>query len=165
MIHVSRAAAVALCVMIAACGSSKSVAPRPAFGVTVQDFEPRAGVSKEEVQTMRDAFVSALQTTGTFLIVDRQSTAAILAEQEFQSDQQTEGQQAKKGKIRSLRKMISGSVGKLGEDYVFNIKMTDVETAAVDFAISKTFNGDLEDVVEDFLPELAADVARSVERK
>lgn len=164
MAIVSRAAAVVLCVLILACSSSKKIAPPP-LGVTVQEFEPRAGVSKEEVQTMRDAFVSALQSTGRFLIVDREATAAILSEQEFQSEQQTQGQQAKKGKIRSLRKMISGSVGKLGEDYVFNVKMTDVETAAVDFAISKTFNGDLEDVVEDFLPELAAEVARSVDKK
>lgn len=160
-----RAAVVVLCLVLFACSSSQKASRPPTMGVTVQDFEARAGISKEEAQTMRDAFVAALQSTGKFIIVDRKSTGAILAEQEFQSGQQTTGDQVKKGKIRSLTKIIGGSVGKLGEDYVFNVKMTDVETASVDFAISKTFNGDLEDVVEDFLPELAAEVARSVEKR
>ena len=61
--------------------------------------------------------------------------------------------------------MLSGSVGKLGEDYVFNIKMTDLESAAVDFAIARTYNGDLEDVIEDFLPQLAREVLQSLEKR
>jgi hypothetical protein len=155
--------AIVVLLLSGGCGPSRKVSQAPKIAITFAEFEARAGVTQDEALTFRDAFAAALQSTGRFTVVDRKATAAILAEQEFQAEQQTAGAQAQKGKIHSLRKMISGSVSRLGEDYVFNIKMTDIETAAVDFAISKMFNGDVEDVIEDFLPELAGEVLKSVQ--
>ena len=43
--------------------------------------------------------------------------------------------------------------------------MTDMETATVDFAIAKMYNGDLEDVLDDFIPQLATDVLQSIQKK
>ncbi|MBI2618509.1 MAG: hypothetical protein HYW57_00330 [Ignavibacteriales bacterium] len=140
------------------CGSSKKVTA-PKIAVMLMDFEGRAGIDAGTAQIIRDAFAAELQKTGRFSVIDRQATAAIMEEQEFQAAQK--GQVAS-AKLHSLKKMISGSVGKLGEDYVFNIKVTDVESASVDFAIAKMYNGDLEDVIEDFLPELANELLRSL---
>jgi curli biogenesis system outer membrane secretion channel CsgG len=156
-------AAIVLAVFVAGCGSSRKAVKGPKIAITFTDFEARSGVTPDEALTIRDAFSAALQQTGRFTIVDRKATAAILAEQEFQAEQQTAGAQVQKGKIQSLRKMIGGSVSRLGGDFVFNIKMTDIETAAVDFAVSKMFNGDMEDVIDDFLPELAQEVLKSVQ--
>jgi hypothetical protein len=86
-----------------------------------------------------------------------------MQEQEFQAAQRGETRTAPK--LHSLKKMISGSIGKLGEDYLFNIKMTDLESATVDFAIARTYNGDIEDVIEDFLPQLAREVLQSLDKR
>jgi len=127
------------------------------------DFDGRAGVDSGTAQIFRDAFAAELQKTGRFTVVDRKATGAIMQEKQLQEAQT--GVTATMPKLHSLKKMISGSIGKLGEDFVFNIKMTDLETAAVDFAIVKTYNGDIEDVVGDFLPQLAREVLQSVEKR
>lgn len=141
------------------CSSSKKVS-EPKVALMISDFDGRAGVDSGTAQVIRDAFASQLQKTGRFMIVDRKATAAIMQEQQFVASQQ--GEVAAGSKLKSLRKMLSGSVGKLGEDFVFNIKMTDMETATVDFAITKMYNGDLEDVVDDFLPQLVREVLQSM---
>jgi len=148
--------------LIIGCGSSKKVTGPP-IPIMFSDFEGRAGVDAGTAQIFRDAFAAELQKTGRFTVVDRSATGAIMQEKQLESTQT--GENAKMPKLHSLKKMISGSVGKLGEDYVFNIKMTDLESAAVDFAIAKTFNGDIEDVIEDFLPQLAREVLQSLEKR
>ena len=117
---------VALPVFFLGCGSSKKVSG-PKIALMISDFDGRSGVDSGTAQIIKDALAAELQKTGRFTIVDRKATAAIMQEQEFQASQ--EGNVANNGmKVHSLRKMISGSVGKLGEDYVFNVKMTDMET-------------------------------------
>jgi len=128
----------------------------------MMDFDGRAGIDAGTAQLIRDAFSAELQKTGRFSIIDRKVTAAIVEEQQLQAAQKGEEASVR---LHSLKKMISGSVGKLGEDFVFNIKVTDVATASVDFAIAKMYNGDLEDVMEDFLPELARELLRSLDRR
>jgi TolB-like protein len=150
-----------IAVGLISCSSSKKVVRGPKLTIAVLDFEARAGVKPEEAQVMRDAFVSLLQQTGMFTVVDRNQTQKILTEQQFQSAQ-SENVEAAGGKMLAVRKLVSGSVGKLGDDYIFNIKMTDVENAGVDFAVSKMFNGDLEDVVEDLFPEFVDAMVNAV---
>ena len=150
-------------VAVVGCGSGKKVATAPRIAIAIMDFEGRSGVDSGTALIIRDAFAAELQKTGRFTVVDRKMTATMIREQEFQAAQQ--GQVGGTGKIHTIRKMMGGSVGKLGEDFVFNIKMTDIETSGVDFAISKIFNGDLEDIVEDFLPQLALEVVQSIDRK
>ena len=144
------------------CGSSNT-ASAPPIAIMVSDFDGRAGVDSGTAQIFRDALAAELQKTGRFTIIDRKATGAIMQEKEFQAAQR--GENATMPKLHSLKKMLSGSVGKLGEDYVFNIKMTDLESATIDFAIAKTYNGDLEDVIEDFLPQLAREVLQSLEKR
>jgi TolB-like protein len=148
--------------LLLSCSSSKKYPPGPKINIAVMDFEARAGIKAEEALAMRDAFASLLQQTGRFTVVDRSDTKKVLAEQEFQAAQEGEGNVAAMGKVLAVRKFVTGSVGKLGTDYIFNIKMTDVETAGVDFAISKMFNGDLEDIVEDLFPEFVEAMVHAV---
>ncbi len=148
---------------LVSCSGSKKVVKGPKINIAVMDFEARAGVKSEEAATMRDAFASLLQQTGRFTVVDRSQTEKIMTEQQFQAAQTGTGDVSALGKVLAVRKFVSGSVGKLGDDYVFNIKMTDVENAGVDFAVSKIFNGDLEDVIEDLFPEFVEEIVRAVE--
>jgi len=141
--------------------SSETSVPKEKISLSLGDFEAREGVSADEAALIRDSFGTVLQQTGRFIVVDRQMTAKVVAEQEFQKTDRVEGEGAAAGKIHSVRMLISGTIGKLGEDYVFNIKVTDIETTVVEFAFSKIYNGDMQDVVEDLLPDLAAEVVRS----
>lgn len=156
------ASLVVVAFLVVGCGSSATVTT-PAIPILVSDFDGRAGVDSGTAQIIRDAFAAELQKTKRFTLVDRKSTAAIMQEQQFQAAQS--GSAASMPKLHSLKKMISGSVGKLGEDYVFNIKMTDMETATVDLAIARTYNGDLEDVIDDFLPQLVREVLHSIDNR
>lgn len=131
--------------------------------MSLGEFEAREGVSSDEAAIIRDSFGTLLQQSGRFIVVDREMTAKIIAEQEFQKTENVQGDKAASGKIHSVRMMLSGTIGRLGQDYVFNIKVTNIETTAVDFAISKIYNGDMEDVVEDLLPDLVAEVVRSMD--
>ena len=144
------------------CGSSRKAA-EPPLPLLISEFEGRAGVDSGTAQIIRDAFAAELQKTKRFIVVDRKATGAIMEEKQLQAAQS--GTTAAMPKLQSLRKMISGSIGKLGEDFVFNIKMTDLETANVDFAVARTYNGDMEDVIEDFLPQLAREVLRSLDNR
>ena len=148
--------------LLVGCGTSNKVTGPP-IALMVSHFDGRAGVDSGTAQIFRDAFAAELQKTGRFTVVDRKATGAIMQEKEFQAAQR--GETVTMPKLHSLKKMISGSIGKLGEDYVFNIKMTDLESATIDFAIAKTYNGDLEDVIEDFLPQLAREVLQSLEKR
>lgn len=149
--------------ILTSCSGSKKVVKGPKINIAVLDFEARAGVKSEEAATMRDAFASLLQQTGRFTVVDRGQTQKIITEQQFQAAQSESGDASSAGKVLAVKKFVSGSVGKLGDDYVFNIKMTDVENSGVDFAVSKIFNGDLEDVIEDLFPEFVEEIVRAVE--
>jgi TolB-like protein len=158
-------ASLVIAFLVISCSSSKKVASGPKYTIAVLDFESRAGVKPEEAQTMRDAFATQLQQTGRFTVVDRGQTEKVLTEQQFQAMQTGTGDMSTMGKMLAVRKFVAGSVGKLGEDYIFNIKMTDVETAGIDFAISKRFNGDIEDVVEDLFPEMIQELLRTVDQR
>lgn len=149
--------------LLFSCSGSKKVVKGPKINIAVLDFEARAGVKSEEAQTMRDAFASLLQQTGRFTVVDRGQTQKIITEQQFQAAQSESGDASSAGKVLAVKKFVSGSVGKLGDDYVFNIKMTDVENAGVDFAVSKIFNGDLEDVIEDLFPEFVEEMVKALD--
>jgi hypothetical protein len=59
--------------------------------------------------------------------------------------------------------MFSGSIGMLGEKYVVNVKMIDVESSQVDFSLSKTYDDDLEEIGEKFLPSMIQDVLQKIE--
>ena len=155
----------ALLVALWGCSSAKPTPQKEPIAITFGEFEAREGVTKPEAETIREAFATALQNTGRFVIVDRAQMAAVAAEREFQETQQGVQDQKTKSTIKSVRVILSGSVGKLGQDFIFNIKVTDIETTKVDFAVSKRFNGDLADVVDDLLPELADQVAQSMQER
>ncbi len=146
------------------CGSSKKVVNQPRINIAVMDFEARTGIQPGEAQSVGDLFVSLLQQTGRFNVVDRKQVKAMMAEQGFQASQN--GDVAKAGKILAVRKMLFGSLGKLGESvYVFGVKMTDVESANIELAITKNYDDDLEDISDKFLPGIVNQIVQAVDSK
>jgi len=145
--------------------SSKKVAEKPRINIAVMGFDARSGVQPGEAETVAEAFAAQLQQTGRFTVVDRKQMRAIMQERGFQSMQSGEGEVSKVGHILAVRKMVTGSIGKLGDNYIFNVKVTDVETASIEISISKTYDDDLEDVMETFVPSLVQEILDTMDGK
>jgi curli biogenesis system outer membrane secretion channel CsgG len=115
-----------------------------------------------EAENVTDMFSSALQNTGRFTVIERNKLNAVLQEQGFQATQ--DGEDAvKAGKILFAQKMFSGSIGMLGEKYIVNLKMIDVGSSRVEYAHTWTYDDDLEDIGEKFLPKLVQEFLKSLD--
>ena len=141
------------------CGSSRPEAPKPKIPMSITEFIGRAGVQTAEAETISDALGSMLAQTGRFTMIDRKQIGALMQERGFQ---QTQGNQSEQGHMLVVRKFLTGTLGKLGDNYVFSVKLTDVESSKIDLSISRTFDGDLEDIIEDLLPEVVEEIMNSI---
>jgi TolB-like protein len=145
------------------CGASKPEPPKPKINISIMDFEARAGVQSMEAQSVGDALASLLQQTARFNIVDRKQIQAVLQEQSFQATQNPNAGLSQAAHVLAVRKFVTGSLGKLGDTYIFSVKLTDVETSGIDLSISRTYDDDLEDIMEDFLPSIVNEIIASVD--
>lgn len=145
------------------CGASKPEAPKPKINISIMDFEARAGVQSLEAQSVGDAIASLLTQTARFNVVDRKQIQAVLQEQGFQAAQNPNAGLSQAAHVLSVRKFVTGSLGKLGDNYIFSVKLTDVETSAIDLSISRTYDDDLEDIMDEFLPSIVNEIVAAVD--
>jgi TolB-like protein len=149
-------------VLLIGCSSTEKIPPSSPIPCSILSLESRAGMKAGEAESVADMFLSALQNTGRFTVVERKTLNAMLQEQAFQATQ--DGEDAvKAGKILSVRKMFSGSIGLLGEKYVINLKMIDVESSRVEYSHMWTYDDDLEDIGEKFLPKIVQEFVKSID--
>ena len=98
--------------------------------LAVLDFEGR-GINALEAATLTDRFTSEIGKTERMILVDRSMVEEILNEQGFQQSGCTTDECAVEvGALLGVQFMISGSIGKLGETFTIDAKMTSVETGA-----------------------------------
>lgn len=148
-------------ILLAHCSSTNQV-PKPQIPCGILTFESHAGMKAGEAESVEEMFSAALQKTGRFTVIERKRLDAVLKEQGFQSMQGGEDA-SKAGKILAVRKMFSGSIGMLGEKYVVNLKMIDVETSRVNLAISRMYDDDIEDIGEEFLPGIVREILQAID--
>jgi hypothetical protein len=68
--------------------------------------------------------------------------------------------------ILLARKFVYGTVGKIGvQSYSVSIKLVDVETSSVDVAVSKTYNGNLERLSDDFLSSIVSEILSVIDKQ
>jgi TolB-like protein len=148
--------------LLLGCASTKKVVNQPKINIAVLGFEARTGVRPAEAQSVRDLFISLLQQTGRSNVLDRRQ--ATMTERGFQGSQN--GDADKTGKILGVRKMLFGSLGKIGKSvYVFSVKMTDVESANIELAITKNYSENLEDIGAEFLPGIISQIVQAIDAK
>ncbi len=143
--------------LIIGCSSVDKNEAGPAIQCGVLKFEAGSGLNAGEAESFTEMFSTSLQNTGKFAVMERKQLNQVLQEQEFQSTQSDESA-VKAGKVLAIRKMFSGTIGKLGDQYLINVKMIDVESSRIDFGISKAYDDDLEDIGKQFLPELVQEI-------
>ncbi|MBN1622128.1 MAG: PEGA domain-containing protein [Endomicrobiales bacterium] len=112
------------------------------------------GVSGMEASVVSDFLRDALINTGAFQIVERSSMEQILNEQKFQMTGCTSDECAvRMGKLLNVKKMLMGSLSKLGNMYYISVRMVDVESGSI--ASADTVSAESIDKIQPACIELA----------
>ncbi|MBN1396556.1 MAG: hypothetical protein JXA06_00845 [Bacteroidetes bacterium] len=143
------------------CSPAENISSTPAIICSILTLESRSGMNPGEAESVTDMFASALQNTGRFTVVERNKLSDLLQEKGFQSAQSGEDD-TEAGKIISVKKMFSGSVGMLGKKYVLSIKMIDISTSRIEYARTWTYDDDLEAIGEKFLPNVVGEFINNI---
>ena len=101
----------------------------------VMDLEPKEGISAGVVSSISDYLRTQLVNTGKIDIVTRENMDQILKEQKFQLSGCTSQECIiEAGKLMGVRKMFTGSIGKVGTTYIVNLKIINVESGKIEKA-------------------------------
>ena len=147
--------------------AQEKVLQQKKMNIAVLEFEPRGGVSKEDVASLSDAFQGHIIETNEFIVVDRNRIKAILTEQGFQQSEACSQVECivEVGKILKVEKMFAGTIGKVGKIFTVNIQVIDVATAQILQNKSRRHSGDIEGLLTDVIPELAAEMTKELTGK
>jgi TolB-like protein len=151
-----------LTVFFLGCSTTEKIPPKQPILCSVLSFESRASMNAGEAESVTDMFVGALQNSQRFTVIERKQLNAVVKEQEFQAAQ-SDDRTAKAAKILAINKMFSGSIGMLGDKYIVSVKMIDVESSRVDYSHSWTYDDDLEDINEEFLPNIVQEILLAID--
>ncbi|MBN2048879.1 MAG: hypothetical protein JW760_00425 [Spirochaetales bacterium] len=116
--------------------------------VTVLDFS-LSGISEAEGLLLTDFIANSVRETGRYRLIDRGQRDTILKEQKFSLSGCTdEACQIEVGRLLSAHLMFVGSIGRIGDRFILNMKLIDVATGeAVGTASEKYI--DLNTLVDD----------------
>jgi len=116
--------------------------------VTVMDFE-LSGISEPEGRLLVDFISNSIRETGRYRIIDRAQRDSILEEQEFSLSGCTDEKcQLEVGKLLSANLMFVGSIGRIGDRYILNMKLIDVATGEAVGTVSDKYTN-LNNLVDD----------------
>ena len=107
------------------------------------------GISLSETSVLTDELRSVMVQTGKYIVVERSSMESILKEQGFQMSGCTSAECAvEAGKLLGVNKMVTGSVGKLGELYNINLRLFDVGTGQIEKTEGQKHEGSVEELLD-----------------
>jgi hypothetical protein len=107
---------------------------REKITVAVLDFEPK-NIPQESAEAITDLLRTELFNTGRFMVVERQKIQKILEEQKFQMSGLTDTDKAAQlGRLLNVKKIMIGSVTRLGNTQILNTRILDVQSGLVELA-------------------------------
>ena len=116
--------------------------------ISVLDFRA-SDISRAEVELFVDFMTSHIVETGRYRVLDRSQRQAILQEIEFSaSDCSDESCQLEIGRLLAANQIIVGSLGRIGGQYILNIKLLDVQTGEAMNSTSKVYTS-IDNLVND----------------
>jgi TolB-like protein len=128
--------------------------------VAILTLKNSNGVSIGEAEIISDRLRNDFFTTGRVDVMERDQMQNILKEQGLQQSGlcTDEGCMVELGKMLGVKRLIAGSIGKLGSMYLLNVRSIDVSSGKIDCAVTDDIKGDIEDVVQ-VLSSVASRVA------
>jgi TolB-like protein len=117
--------------------------------IAVLDFNNTGGLSQQESNTLANRLRSMLVQQRNLIVLERGKMEDILSEQGFQQTGCTSTECAVEvGKLLNVQKMVSGSVGKIGETYTIDIVLIDVSTAQINKSFMRNHKGAVDGLLE-----------------
>jgi TolB-like protein len=118
--------------------------------IAVLTIESKGGISKSEAATLSDRLGSMLVNTNAFIVLERGKMNEILSEQGFQQTGCTSTQCAVEvGKLLNVQKMVSGSIGKIGQTYTIDLSLIDVKTAQIEQSFVRDYKGEIDGLLRE----------------
>ncbi len=144
-------------------GNTANKNPVPAgkaVNIAVLDLFPGTGIEREKARFLSDILRSFLANDKRFTLVDRNNMEAILKEQGFQISDYCDSSECsvRVGRLLGVEKMVSGTIGRLGERLMVTLQILDVETGRIDAAAENSCNY----CSEEDLPELLRECAQKM---
>jgi len=108
--------------------------------VAVMDLNGVGGAETGNIaKTLSDPLRVEFQKTGYYKVCDRTHLDMVMKEIGFQQSGCTSSECAVQvGRVLGVEKMITGSVGKLGNSYIITLQLIDVSTALVEKSVTET---------------------------
>lgn len=124
--------------------------------VAVVDFEAN-GLKANEAKTITENLRTEISKIGTFRLIERAQSEAILQEQGFQQSGacDSESCNVEMGKLLGVDKLIVGSIGLIGETYSINSKIINVETSEIVLSENELYTGRIDGLILKSIPSLA----------
>jgi hypothetical protein len=120
-----------------------------------------SGPTKDELLSLSSRLCSELFRTGCYTVLERGEMAGILKEQAFQQSGCTSTEcMVEAGRLLSVRYMVGGNVGRVGELYSLDLRMIDVGSGKIAAIASQDVSGGIEQVVTVGLRECVAALVR-----
>jgi len=111
--------------------------------VAVLTLKNKEGVTVGEAEAITDKLSNELFNTGLVNIIEREQIDQILKEQNFSKSGAVDeaASIAKIGKLLNINQIVMGSIGKVGSNFLINLRVVDVQTAQVSHVTSLDING------------------------
>ena len=144
---------------VASCRAQAASQPDSLPSIAVMDFEGR-NMTAVDAASLADRFRFELMKTKRFDVMERNEMTIILQEQEFQkTDCVDQSCAVEAGRLIAVRKIVTGTVAKVGGIYTLNVKMLDVETGRIDQNLSEDCDCPIEKVLTETIKRLGRSLA------
>lgn len=98
--------------------------------IAVVDFKAN-GVADNIASAVTEAFNVEIFKSGVYQVIERSQIQKIVNEQKFQMSGMTDSEYAKFGQLLGADYITVGSVSRLGEKYIINVRIVEVKTAGI----------------------------------
>ena len=128
---------IAVLIMIL-CLFAANTYPQELTPIAILDFKGM-DVSNAVTSAITDVIKSDIVNTGLFKVLERQQIDAIIKEQGFQQTGCTEQSCAVEiGKLVSAKKILIGTVSKVGQSFIITAHLVDVTNGIVEYSVKET---------------------------
>jgi len=122
---------------------------QPRETVAILDFSTSGDIDEAEMRVFVDFMTSHIFATGRYRVVDRMQRDTLLDEIEFSvSDISDEEKRLAIGRQLSADRLIVGSLGRIGDRYLMNMKLVDVMSGETLNSSSERYNS-INDLIDD----------------
>ena len=118
--------------------------------LAVLDLTMAENIDQALAIPLSDQLRAELFESGRFVIVDRKNMQDILKEQNFHYSERCDSMDClvQIGKILGVQKMVSGSLGKIGESYLISLQMADIETSEINSVAREKCTGAKDNLID-----------------